>query len=441
MKYQKGITFRERVAHLVYGNDPQLINSPTRRDQSILTIEAVIAICGLTLIQGNFLQGLLIYLGATDAVLSFISIVGVVAGASAIFGGYIFEGRQRRKGIIVAMILMARLTCSLVVFMPLLFPKNSPYVIPTIVGVVAFCYVVTALADTGYNSILVGLIPIDSRGRVFAVRNKVMQIVVPVISLTAAAYLDRFGGSYTGFIVIYSIGGILIICEAIMLSRVNEPIYPPSKKFSFKVLPKLLKGNLPFCVFTAEMFLMYVFIYISASFNTMYLMKYNNFSYTLITATSVCSTLVMAFLYSKWGRLSDRVGGGKVLFISILLRVAEALSWVLIPPVALKFLFFVPYALAAAAGSSMTISLFSRKFEIIPEENMTVFIGIQGAVFGGATALGSFLGTQIKQLIENSGNEVLLSGMWQFRFVYLTGAVMMIGLSVFLLMKNKGPKV
>ena len=94
MKRKNRLPLNEKIALWVYGNDPQLINSPTRRDQSRLTIEAVIGVCGLTLIQGNFLQGLLIYLGATDGVLSLVSVLGLIAGAAAIFGGYIFQGRE-----------------------------------------------------------------------------------------------------------------------------------------------------------------------------------------------------------------------------------------------------------------------------------------------------------------------------------------------------------
>jgi len=422
---------------LIYGNDVELLYHPNRRDQSMLTLEAVIAVTGLALIQGTFQQKFLILMGASDPIIAFLPILGPVAGLAAIFGGAVFDKRKKRKKIIVSMLLIARLTLASIVYVPLFVPKEKS--IPIIMSMIIFASIISNIADVGYNSWLTAIVPPEIRGRFMAVRTIICQMILPIVPVVAAVFVDNTVNKHIAFIVLSSIGAVMIIAEAAVMSKVNEPVYimPFNNKRSPMIMLKILLANKPFCLFAVNNIIFYFFLYISGSFTSLYMLKYNHLSLTLVTIAGTYCTLIMLFLYRRFGKLTDKIGAGKVLFIAQCVFAVEMFSWVLVPPALLQYLIFIPFTLQALSNSASSLSFYSRKYDFIPEENRNFFTGALVAVLAIPLLLGPIVGNLIKGQIEAHSPQWVLNGLWQFRFLYLIAATLIVLQKVFTYIKKK----
>jgi len=422
---------------VIYGNDVELLYHPNRHDQSMLTMEAVAGASGLALMQGTFQQGFLILMGASDQILAYLPILGSIAGLAAIFGGLVFDKRKKRKGIIVTMLLIARLLLAFIVFVPLVLPK--PACVPVILCMIIIASILSNIADVGYNSWLIAIVPPKIRGRFMAVRTTICQLILPILPVVAAAFLDKASDKYIAFIILFAIGGVLIIAEAAIMSKVDEPEYviPHDTKLSPRKMLKLLHNEKPFVSFLLYTMLFYFFLYISGSFTSMYMLKYNKLSYTMVSLAGTYSTVIMLLLYKRWGRFCDEAGAGKVLFISQALFALEMFSWVVVPPALLQYLLLIPYTFQSLSNSGFGIAMYTRKYDYIPEENRNFFTGVMTASIAIPLLLGPMVGNFIKGKIETNAAQWVLDGLWQFRFLYLIASLLLLLLSLFTYLKKR----
>lgn len=425
------------LLRLIYGNDVELLYHPNRRAQSMLTMEAVLGGSGLVFMQGTFQQGFLIQQGASDQILAYLPVMGSIAGFAALFGGLVFDRRQRRKHIIVTMLLIARLLLSAIVYVPVLVPKEL--CVPVIVAMIIVASILSSIADVGYNSWLMALVPPEIRGRFMAVRSTITHIILPFLPLVAAFFLDNMRDKNLAFMLLFGLGGILIIAEAAVMSRVKEPEYliPEGKRMGLLKMFKVLRENKSFFGFMLYIMTFYFFLYICGSFTSAYMLKYNNLSYTLVSVATTGCTVIMMLLYRSWGKWCDRAGSGKVLYFAQLVFAFEMFTWVVIPPHLLQYLLFIPFIFQAVSNSSSNISMYTRKYEFIPEENRNLYTGIMTASMALPLLLGPFLGNKIKDALEAYGPQWVTDGMWQFRFLYLTGGVLILLQKLYTYIKKK----
>jgi len=411
---------------IIYGNDYELLYNPNRRDQSMLTAEAVVGGVGLALISGSFRDGFLIQLNASDKILSFVAVIGAVAGLSAVFAGAFFDNRLKRKKIIVSMLLIARLGFASTVYIPLVIPKENPYCVLVIVCILFVCSVIQSIGNIGYNIWLAAVVPANIRGRFIAVRTTITQLILPFVPLVVAVFLDSMKAKNIAFMILGALTAILVSIEAYIMSRVNEADYSEAvrEKSHFGQFLLSIKDHTAFIGFVVGQFFYSVCLYISASFINTYLLKYNKFSYTLISLVGALNIFIMIFLYKKWGRYCDKVGAKKMMNIGQMIITFQLLSFALIPIDLLKPLVFLPYMFAAIANSGYGIAVFVHQFEIYPEKNRNFFSGSYTAMMAIAVLIAPMIGNKIKEFIESVASESMLENFWQFRILFLLSAVL-----------------
>ena len=114
--------------------------------------------------------------------------------------------------------------------------------------------------------------------------------------------------------------------------------------------------------------------------------------------------LIMNFpqliLLSMWGKFSDKYGHKQMLFLSITFFIGETLF--LGFSTQKMFYVFVPIAFifAACGNSGFQISLFNRRYEIIPNQARVIYDCFFYATIAIAFLLGPFVGGVIKSAIE-----------------------------------------
>lgn len=420
--------FTKVINKVIYGNDYELIYHPNRKTQDRLSLEAVAGAAGLALVQGTFQTSFLLKMGADINQISVLSSLVLVASLACIFGGVVFDRRKKRKGIILSMLLVARLMLSSIVFIPTLLgtPAGSQFCIWLMIALILLATVITNIADIGYNSLLAAVIPPNVRGRVMAVRSTINGLFVPIVPIVGAYYLDSQQESVTAFMVLSGICAVLILVEMILLGSIREPEYHivPRERISFKKTFAQLKAQPGFFGFLLNNFIFYLFLYICGTFTVTYLKSeaYIGTSTLMIESAGLLMKICMLFMFRWWGRLCDKIGSGRVYFITQVLFGLEMLCWVLIPPQLLPALIFIPYLFQAASNSSSGIALFTRKFEFCPEENQGLFLGIYGSVTAFAYLIGPIIGRWLLHLFETNMSASMLANFWQIRMIYLIAA-------------------
>ncbi len=328
------------------------------------------------------------------------------------------------------MLLIARLMLSSIVFIPTLIgaQTGNQFCIWLMIALILLATIITNIADIGYNSLLAAVIPQNVRGRVMAVRSTINGIFVPIVPIIGAYYLDSAEESVSAFMVLSSICAVLIIVEMLLLGSIKEPEYhiAPRQKKSIRDTFLLIKAQPGFLGFLLDNFVFYLFLYICGTFTVTYLKsnEYIGASTLIIECAGLMMKVCMLLMYRFWGRLCDRIGSGRVYFITQVLFGLEMLCWVIIPPQWLPAAIFIPYLFQAASNSSSGIALFTRKFEFCPEENQGLFLGVYGAVTAFSYLIGPIIGRWLLHLFEQNMSAQMLADFWQIRMIYLIAAAL-----------------
>ena len=435
------------INRVLYGNDIELIYHPQRRSQDCLAWEAVAGASGLALIQGTFQTRFLLKLGANIDQLSLMASLTMVASISCLFGGLLFDKRAKKKPLVIKLLMTARLCMAALFFLPFVIGVNqlmvNIFMITTLLA-----QATTTLADSGYNSLMAAVIPPNVRGRVMAVRYILNYFLTPILPLLGAIYLDHAGDTLIPFAVLAGVSALLICLEMFLLSRVEEPEYPAVVKEKEKISGKerliRFRGQMHeargYLNLLGECFLFYLFLYICGSFTPTYL---NSTDYIGVSAVFLqvaeIVLCIMKIVFSRFiGRLCDRIGPAKMLFLTQFVFGVEMLTWVIVPPSWLPWAIFIPYLFQALSNSLSAISVFARKFELMPKENESTFFGL----FSAATALACFIGPAIGRALlhffEKNLSETMLADFWQLRLIYLiAGGLILLQKAVNLLIRHK----
>ena len=130
-------------------------------------------------------------------------------------------------------------------------------------------------------------------------------------------------------------------------------------------------------------------------------------------------SLPQIILLSFWGRLSDRYGheftlkmsiwffAGETLFLSF----ASAQNWFIFIPAA--------FLISSAANAGFVISVFNRRYELMPEDNRIVYDNFYTAAIGLGSILGPLTGGAVKGMINARTAAAGAAGFTGIRILYL----------------------
>ena len=191
------------------------------------------------------------------------------------------------------------------------------------------------------------------------------------------------------------------ILEVILLAATpdGEPYQSSGRRPILGHCPAPLK-NRCFTGFVAYIFIFYLPLTISDSYTMVFMMKYLALPYQIVTGLYMMISLPQIILLSFWGRLSDRYGheftlkmsiwffAGETLFLSF----ASAQNWFIFIPAA--------FLISSAANAGFVISVFNRRYELMPEDNRIVYDNFYTATIGLGSILGPLTGGAVKGMID-----------------------------------------
>ena len=318
-----------------------------------LTTQAMVTLTG-----GIFLVAFALQLGASNTVVGLLAAIPPLAELLQIPSIYIVERVRKRRLVVVAASLAARLCWIPIILIPFfLSPERGIFVLILSIALYASF---SAVSHCGWNSWMRDLIPQDRLGAFFSHRLTLSTAVALVISLVAGFFIDSWEAVFPdlaayGYSLLFLLGLIAGLIGITFLARTPEPrmvveeaedgffaaIRKPFADLNFRNLVIFL-GSWNFAVNLASPFF------------TVYMLQRIGLDVSLVVALSVLSQVMNIVFYRSWGQVSDRFSNKSVLAVSGPLFMLAIFAWMF---VTLPDVYVLTYPLLILIHILMGISL------------------------------------------------------------------------------------
>lgn len=395
------------------------------------------------LTSGVFLSGLAILMGAGDVLTSYLSVILNICGVLILVFSAFLERFRSRKRLTIVLTALSRAATLFLVLIPVLVPEKLR--LACFIPAVVIAFALQAQAAVVLNQWLVSFTDKTKSGRYISLRQTLVLIVTVVLSVVSGSWMDHMNGGYMGFALLFAAAGLMSIFEILILLRTpdSEAVQPPARHSRLKDIIALPLKDRRYAGFVTYIMTFYLLLYISDSFTTVYMLKYLELPYRTVTVMSMVLSLPQVFLLGVWGKISDKKGHEFVLKASVWLFAGETFflsfsspkSWFVFIPVA--------FLISAAANAGFVVSVFNRRYELMPNENRIAYDNFYTAAIGAGFILGPMLGGLIKGGLETNTaltNAVPFAGI---RLLYLvsTAGILLLQLFYYYVCRQQQKKV
>lgn len=412
----------KKINQLSYNNDNELLQHEQKKNMDKFIIQAALGSAYTLMTTGVFLSGYLIYLGASDELVSYVAVIGSVCGIFMMFFANWIQSKEHRRGILLLINFTSKIFTISSVFVPLIFPKEYWTILSFFLIVIGFIF--ASINGIIFNTWFVEIVPSNIRGRFFGVRHMFTLIVNLIIPILASIFLDITKRSHFGFFSIFIVAGILGIIELYFFSKIDDvTINSPTIKNNLINTIKIPLSNKPFMNFMMKACLFHLFFFTAATFHQVYLIKYLKLSYTFINLISTISPLLQVFFFLKiWGIITDKLSSNFVYTLSSILFAIDMLLWFFVKTSTMYFILPLIYINGAIEWSGFNISIFNRKYEFFPSEDRVVCDAFYSFCLGITLFVSPLLGKYIRESLSNI-NFIKSFEFGDARFLFLLSSV------------------
>ena len=416
-------TWKRFLNRAIYNNDHELLASPAKKNMDRFIVQGMLGTAFATFSGGIFLLGYLLHLGAPDALASYVPLLPNICGIFLIFFSTLVDRKESRKRLFFCVNIMCKIFLISIAFVPLFVPK--PYDVPIIFVFLIIGQAIAGINGIAFNAWFNDIIPGKVKGRYFSTRQIFCVLMSAVLPVCAAFLIDNMTNQYLAFVILFLCAAFTGIIELLVFSLIDDVKIKVSE-----AKPNVLKAfatplrDKPFRIYVLITCLFHFFVHISASFSQTFLLRYLHVDYTYINVMSTINfALQMLIFYKFWGMVTDRLGSNFTLAVSMAIYTLDLLAWVFIDKQTLAYIYPALQLIAAIEGSGFTVSLYTRRYEIIPQEGRSVYDSFFVCCLGVTLLAAPFVGNILRGVFGSLAwlNDAISFG--SFRAVYLISTI------------------
>ncbi len=383
-------------------DDPDFLklDKELKSDIKYSIIEGSLGTIMTTLIGGAFLTGFALVLGADNFIIGILASLPLLANLIQIIGSYIISKAGNTKKICLTFLFFHRLIWAFIVLLPFFIFREGIYDIRIWIFVILLGTgsIFASMTSISWTSWMADLIPRNIRGRFFAKRNIVAQLVGMVLAVIAGRFIDIWRNYFTdsltqsyGFALLFALGTVFGFIGIMVLKKINQPqLKPrPEQKF-FSQLKK------PFIDSAFRNFIIFSVVWgfsvgIAGPFFAVYMIQSLKIPFSIITLFGVVAGLSSIFGMKIIGKLIDSIGP-KPLFI--LCGTGAALLpglWLLATPEN-YFIIWIINIISGFCWAGIGIVSSSMMMNMAPVKYNSVYFAVFSAITGLSGALAPILG-------------------------------------------------
>lgn len=384
---------------LFYRNDTKLLTMPGKKDRDWFIIQALVGTVFALFTGATYLTGLFNKVHAPEILIAYLPIVGSIAGVITIFAGYAMQRIKSRKKFILITNTILKTLIVLIAWVPLIFPNQNASYIMIVMALVA--YALNNFMAIAINSWFVDLIDTKIRGQYMSVRNMVALVANLIVPLIVSAFIDTSSDQYLAILIVFTLGWIVMWAETYSFYKINEPPLKPVKnKIKLKdvfIVPIKDKEFMRFMVLVATFYFIW---YIAMSYGTLYQLNYLGLSYTFISVASVLNVILQFVWYPIVGKVVDKYNTNLLLIICFMFYFVDSLIWSFTNISSRYIMIILVNLIASITGPFFSLTLFKKKYDIIPESDRSLYDGFYTAIIAGIIAVAPLIGNALKTIYK-----------------------------------------
>ena len=252
--------------------------------------------------------------------------------------GFALDRFGHRKTIFLIFATLSRMLWSVIALVPWVLPGKHAWWWPTMAALIGVSWALANVTGPAWMNWMSDLIPRRVRGRFFALRNNVGQVIGLLITLGIGYLLDRAEGDGHAMLrvtsVLLAVAGLLGTIDILCFFRVpdaEESPRPLAPQLGASFLAPLADANFRrFLLFNALFTFAIGYIGQYVWLFLLDVLQWSNAKANLLLIAVPLAARVL--VYNFWGRLIDRLGKKPVILISGAFTTFGAIVWVLITP-------------------------------------------------------------------------------------------------------------
>jgi HEAT repeat protein len=376
-------------------------------------------------------QMLLEALGASGFIIGLFGTIRQLALLAQIPGSLLMEHLKRRKVAWAVLGVIHRLLVLVPAWLAWRRP-HDPDTVFLILAAIAVSFVIESLAAPAWTSWMADLVPPSVRGRFWGRRQAVVSIVSLVAIAGAGWLLDFFrtrGDQKTalvGFSLLLVVAAVFGVADILLHGCVPEPLRRPAlpgRHWLTRIVQPLRHPsfrNLALSIgvwgFACTM---------AGSFNTIYLKRVFEASYTELSVVTICGTLGVIVFSVLAGYLVERMGARTLAVVVMCLAPLCSAVWFFVTATPMSFVLpllgtirttqvvVLISAVSLVSGgiySMLGVCHLSLLAGIAPKRERTLAMAVHMCVIGLLTAGGAVVGGRIVDFIDAHPTHIRLMG-------------------------------
>ncbi len=359
----------------------------------------------------------------------------VVQIPSALF----FEQLPSRRKLWGVLAIIHRLLWFIPAFIPLIF-FETPSVAATFILIgIAVSALLAQVCGPMWQSWMADLVPTRISGRFWGIRQSIVTISFLIATALSGWVLDIFpdprkaGGSYIGFMIVFSIAAVLGTIDIAVHMLVPEPkpgLYQKHQSLSGlidRIISPLRIDDFRWMTFSISMW--YLACGIAGSFGIVYLKREFNFTYTELSMLAVSASLGPVIFGILNGYIIDRIGARA--FTSMIMFFAPMLgfSWFFLShskinilgfslPEALLLLLVVNFFGGALAGGVGIAQLHMINL-LSPKSGRGMAIAVHWTIIGLMAAAGPLIGGMVMDYMSKNPSSLSIFTGIPFSYMHM----------------------
>lgn len=378
-----------------------------KRSRTLYIFQAAFEYLISLLLAGSFLATLTRELGFSDSLTGILSSV-ISLGCLFQLLSIAFRIPRVKKTVIVCSVVNQLLFLLLYVLPLVKLPEQTK--ITLFVVLIVAAYLLYNFVHPKKIAWLMSLVE-DGRRGVFTASKEIVSLLAGMaFSYLMGAVTDRFaaaGELRTAFMISAGVIGVLTICNtACLVFTVEEDVPRPAGKSLRRTVAEVA-GNRDILRIAAVFVLYYIAHYAARPFYGSYQINELGFSLKLVSALSICGSVVRIAVSRFWGRYADRRSFAVVMEKCLMVLALSELCVIAAVPANGVVMFALYYVFHGVAMGGINSALTNMVFDYAPQEKRSDSLAVCQAAAGTMGFLATVCVSPLVDHIQNSGHMLL----------------------------------
>jgi len=377
------------------------------RNLSLNVLHGILNIAALNMIT-PFLSIFAMKLGASKIQVALLSSAPAAIGLFAMIpGACLIDRHGHQKQLTYLFMLAHRLFFLALAAVPCFYHEIRAWLF---VGLVALMNLPGAISNVAWQSYISKIIPAEHRAEAFAARNKMMNLVGTLVTLTVGILLDHFKFLY-GYQIVFALAFVIALAELAVFKQLDGEstkscvaenlanCLPEKTSFFQRFLTEMrtLLGETSFLRYTIASMIFYFAWQIAWPLFNWYQVKELGANNTWVSILNLMNTGGALFGYGYWVKMSHRHGNLKTLFYA-------TIGIFLAPAVYAVFhnLFIIAgfNLLIGAIFSGVNLALLNVLLEVTPEKHKTTYLAYYNTAITISAVLAPLVGISMLKIMS-----------------------------------------